>query len=1137
MRRSLYVLLALASSLILTSCGELTETLLPEDQKDAQVSEPAALFDVINGNIEGKELNPNFHFLPPLVDQLERSGVPDDNLKPVVTICAWEPPSEQGSEGSCVDNPAPNTPSDPYPDPAVFTMESEDSDFAVSLKEGSGYSASWKTDRYPAPAEQIFRITVTVFDQVLGWLEVRAYDQQEYNSYKNTGDPDGFPVISTNGTTNVQFLIEEGALEYAFCQATGVEDCDIQLLSANDPTPQCLRVFDNPEQLSLAELGSQTCIAGQNAVLEQGQDEFVVIMTLEEVGGNGGDVVYQGGGTLPIPEDWQLPYFPDIKTLPEGILFDGGVEVTICQAEEFVPDGLHPFLRPFIILANGEVFLPPPEDFYRTDQSEDPEDWELCTIPAGEHAHMASADAAGSPGLLDRIAGGFSRVKEFLLPKPLHARRRLHGGLNTTVWKSPGDDGDQVSAQAAAMESGPAGFFLVEETVDDTGPLEMGALVDMDPMNSFASNPPEHVVVGSPATFDVLAFTYDLNDGPGEPFLIELPITVVAEHRENGSIITGEASYDALNRYSVTLFEVGENEEAPDLGAYDVTITLDGRVIGEEPLVIEVVPVAPSPENSFFEVSDSEAGSPTIVTVTVLDESLNFYLAGALYDPNVQIDVFPVLEGGGKGPSVLEAPIQAVDLEIVDGSEVYDGYYVGSWTPAAFGDFWIVVTMGGEIIGEKRITTDPWPADPAQSSISVRDGAQVDATSTVTVAVINTAGNPYFYGGSGDTRPIEVKFTVLAEDGSSEGTYLASDNDPQDGLGLFTGTYEPKTPGTHSISATIDGEPITTVVDDEIITLVVTSEVSPIRGNLIVQVQMDPGGSHTAPAGKLPVELYQLSQDGGVTLYGTGLTEADATGAVGTAVFADAPFGDYVAHLPKRDFDMDFYYDGSEASYDRPSEGNDAMTRAFPHDEVGETVTFNARTLDIPVGSQVWRVGSVQEIDNGSSVVPVNGNGNLYQYIDSGRSWKSAQNQVRDEVLYGVSGYLATVTNFIGTEVDEPTNLAENVHIQGFFNNHPDLCPNEADSKKCKVRGWLGLTDEASEGTFVWVKGGEAEWFNWPGGNSIGDIPETRKPENDDHVEIGPDGFWNVINGANSTNDGYFVEWDVIWPTFGYLGG
>ena len=33
-----------------------------------------------------------------------------------------------------------------------------------------------------------------------------------------------------------------------------------------------------------------------------------------------------------------------------------------------------------------------------------------------------------------------------------------------------------------------------------------------------------------------------------------------------------------------------------------------------------------------------------------------------------------------------------------------------------------------------------------------------------------------------------------------------------------------------------------------------------------------------------------------------------------------------------------------------------------------------------------------------------------------------------------------------------------------------------------------------------------------------------------DHAEIDKEGFWDLVNGASSTNEGYFAEWDVPPP-------
>jgi hypothetical protein len=334
----------------------------------------------------------------------------------------------------------------------------------------------------------------------------------------------------------------------------------------------------------------------------------------------------------------------------------------------------------------------------------------------------------------------------------------------------------------------------------------------------------------------------------------------------------------------------------------------------------------------------------------------------------------------------------------------------------------------------------------------------VDAATNITVVVLNTAGEPYDYA---DIRPIAVEFSVTGA--NTAGPFTAID---PEGDGTYEASYTPVNAGTDYVAVTIDGTPIAGSP--------FTSEVAPLSGDLTVEVAITGG----APADGLPVILYQNGAE-----FATGTTDA-----AGTVTFVDIDFGPYTAHLPKRDFDVTF----------------DDMTLSFQHDQAPNTVTFSGNTETLPAGVQVWRIR-----DGGS--------GNAFQYMVGTRSWTSAQNQIRDDVLLGVQAHLATVTS-----------QAENDFVANFFVTDPSLCPNETNPKRCKYKGWLGLHDENVEGQFEWVTG-EAVTFTYWGGSATASAPRDRKG-NMDHVEIGFGGGWGIINGASSTNEGYFAEFEVEWP-------
>jgi len=369
--------------------------------------------------------------------------------------------------------------------------------------------------------------------------------------------------------------------------------------------------------------------------------------------------------------------------------------------------------------------------------------------------------------------------------------------------------------------------------------------------------------------------------------------------------------------------------------------------------------------------------------------------------------------------------------------------------------------------------------DPAATSatISVPNPGYVGETSTITIQVLDKDQLPFLF-------ETDVTVDITGANPTPVGSPLVATYDPN--TMVYTATYTPTTDGNDTITVTVAYEPYfqATVVAS------VTSEIRLVKGPLTAQVKIS--GSSAAFVDGYPIELY----DAGGSPIDQGTTVVDPNDAsVGVVTFANVTYGpDYFVHLAKRDFDVHF-----PAGYTQKVTAFSKTTGPV----VFQGVTFET----VPSGSLVHRLGD-------------DGTGNLYEWVNEGRSWTAANNQVRDYLVDGVAGHLATVYNLDGAgNPNTGLNGSENAFIADF------LTAPCSGTKQCKVRGWLGLTDEAVEGTYVWVTGQVANWFNWGTRE-----PSTQK-ENYDHVEIAPDGYWNTINGASSTNDGYFVEWDT--PSYG----
>ena len=166
-----------------------------------------------------------------------------------------------------------------------------------------------------------------------------------------------------------------------------------------------------------------------------------------------------------------------------------------------------------------------------------------------------------------------------------------------------------------------------------------------------------------------------------------------------------------------------------------------------------------------------------------------------------------------------------------------------------------------------------------------------------------------------------------------------------------------------------------------------------------------------------------------------------------------------------------------------------------------QSVQFSTTSANLSNREIEFSLGSAQAFQ---------ANGHFYEFVaDAGITWSAAETAASARNLYGLPGYLATVTS-----------QEENDFI----------------TSKLAGQGWIGASDGAIEGQWLWVTGPEAGTQFWQGaaaGNAVGGLYNNwangQEPNdsgsNEDYAHFRTDGLWNDFAFDNASIDGYVVEY------------
>jgi gliding motility-associated-like protein len=233
------------------------------------------------------------------------------------------------------------------------------------------------------------------------------------------------------------------------------------------------------------------------------------------------------------------------------------------------------------------------------------------------------------------------------------------------------------------------------------------------------------------------------------------------------------------------------------------------------------------------------------------------------------------------------------------------------------------------------------------------------------------------------------------------------------------------------------------------------------------------------------------------------------------------------------DTGIDAIYIQISSGYDY---GNDVLTLSGSHPNISASwnATTGILTLTGSTGQPTYieLIAAIKDIEFSSSLATPSGtrnfsisvgqanylpsNGHYYLYIPNiGITWSAAKAAAQASTYYGLQGYLATITS------------AEEAQIAG---------------EQTTGAGWIGGSDEETEGTWKWMTGPELGTVFWTG-NFTGfttnyafwntSEPNNLGDENYAHVTapgVGITGSWNDLSNTGSASGdyqpkGYIVEY------------